>query len=700
MKKITKSIVKGKWLIIILALILVIPCVLGYNSTKINYDILSYLPNDIETIKGEKILTDDFHSGAFSIVVTKNMSPKDMMILQEQFKKIDGVERVMSVNDLATIEIPEEAKQVLGKDISITDIFPEEEMTKIATKYNGLILVTFRNSTSDDKTLEAVEQMRDMVENKAEVGGMSAMVLDTKELFNSEMLLYVVIAVILCILILELSLDSYIVPLLLMVNIGLAILFNMGSNILLGDISYITKAIAAVLQLGVTTDFSIFLYHKYEKKKENNKDKTIAMEEAIHDTFTSVIGSSLTTIAGFLALCTMTLTLGFDIGVVMAKGVLIGVLCVLTIFPALLLIFDKIIEKTKHKKILPEFKLIKNFVFKHHLIIFILFLILLIPAYIYQTKTDVYYKLDESIPENYGYRKATKALHEKYGLVSQEMLLVPKSIDDNKIIEMVEKIEKVEGIDFVLSSSSLTKQGIPEMLIPTELSSIYQTDDYNMIIIGSKYDIATDELNKQIKAVNKIIKSYDKNIILAGEGPLTNDLVTTTDTDLRNVSITSIAVIFIIMLLVLKSITLPVLLVTAIEFAIFINMGIPYFMGTKIPFVASVVIGTIQLGATIDYAILMTTKYLEERKSKDKKDAVKGALDNSVSSIIVSGMCFFGATVGVGIVSKVDMIGSLCILLARGAIISMLVVICVVPSMLLLFDKLIVKTTLLKTKTK
>ena len=698
MKNIAKNIVKGKWIILILALILVVPSILGYKSTDINYDILSYLPSDIETIKGENILTDDFHSGAFSIVVTKNMSPKDMMILQEQFKKIDSVEKVMSVNDLANIQIPEEAKALLGKDISITDIFPEEEMTKIAIKYNGLILVTFRNSTSDDKTLAAVDQMRDMVKDKAEVGGMSAMVLDTKELFNSEMLLYVVIAVILCILILEISLDSYVVPVLLMINIGLAILFNLGSNVLLGNISYITKAIAAVLQLGVTTDFSIFLYHKYEKRKEETKDNCEAMEEAIHDTFTSVIGSSLTTIAGFLALCTMQLTLGFDIGVVMAKGVLIGVLCVLTVFPALLLIFDKVIDKTKHKKILPEFKLIKNFVLKHHIIIFILFIALLVPSYIYQTKTNVYYKLDESIPENYGYRKATKELQEKYGLVSQEMLLIPKDVDDVKIIEMVNKIQKVDGIDFILSSTSLTEKGIPDMLIPKELSSIYQTDNYKMIIIGSKYDIATDELNKQIKTVNEIVTSYDKDIILAGEGPLTNDLVTTTDTDLRNVSITSIAVIFIIMLLVLKSITLPVLLVLAIEFAIFINMGIPYFMGTKIPFVASVVIGTIQLGATIDYAILMTTKYLEERKTKDKKDAVKGALDNSVSSIIVSGMCFFGATVGVGIVSKVDMIGSLCILLARGALISMLVVICVVPSMLLIFDKIITKTTILKIK--
>jgi len=700
MKTIGKNIVKGKWLILILTVLLIIPSVLGYVSTKINYDILVYLPDDIETIKGENILTDEFHSGAFSIVVVDRMSPKNMLALEEKFKTIDSVEKVMSVNDLATLEIPEEVKQMLGKDVDLESLIPKEEMTKIALKYNGLILVTFRNSTSDEKTLAAVDEIRDIVKDKAEVGGMSAMVLDTKELFNSEMLLYVVIAVILCILILELSLDSYIVPFILMINIGLAILFNMGSNILLGDISYITKAIAAVLQLGVTTDFSIFLYHKYESRKENNKDKTIAMEEAIHDTFTSVLGSSLTTIAGFLALCTMTLTLGFDIGIVMAKGVLIGVLCVLTVFPSLLLVFDKLVEKTKHKKILPEFKLIKNFVFKHYLIIFILFIALLVPAYIFQTKTEVYYKLDESIPESYGYSKATKKLQEKYGLVSQEMILIPKDMDSLKELEMVEKVKNVKGIDFVLSSSSLTKLGIPSELVPPNLRTIYESKDYKMIIVGSKYDIATNELNDQITTINKIIKSYDKDIILAGEGPLTKDLVDTTETDLRNVNITSIAVIFIIMLLVLKSITLPILLVTAIEFAIFINMGVPYFMGTKLPFVASVVIGTIQLGATIDYAILMTTKYLEERKNKDKNEAVKSALDNSVSSIIVSAMCFFGATVGVGIVSKVDMIGSLCILLCRGALISMLVVICIVPSLLLIFDKLIVKTTFLKEKTK
>ena len=420
------------------------------------------------------------------------------------------------------------------------------------------------------------------------------------------------------------------------------------------------------------------------------------MSKAITETLTSVFGSSLTTIAGFLALCTMNLTLGKDIGLVMAKGVLIGVICVITLFPALLLIFDKQIEKTKHKNILPEFNKIKAFSMKHYKAIFIIFLILLIPAYMAQSKTSVYYKLDESIPDDYGYSIATKTLKEDYGMVSQEMVLVSSNLSNEKINQMVSEIEKVDGISKVISPSTiLSKYQLSEYMISDDIKSIYETDNYKMIVVASDYDIATNELNDQISEVNKIIKKYDKKAILAGEGPLMKDLVTITDEDFHNVNYTSIAVIFIIMMIVLKSISLPVLLVTAIEFAIFVNMGIPYFTGTEIPFIASVVIGTIQLGATIDYAILMTTKYLEKRKSgKTKEESVKSALNNSVSSIFVSGMCFFAATIGVGIVSKIDMIGSLCTLIARGAIISMAVVIFVVPSILLIFDKLICKTSL------
>ncbi len=682
MKRLGEKIFKHKLTIVIVSLILLIPSVISYISTKVNYDILVYLPEDIETLKGEKILTDDFHMGAFSITVVENMSSKDLLSLEERFRNIDGVNNVISISDLTGTSIP-------------IEILPDKLKDKVAKDNTKLVLITFENSTSDERTLDAVQKMRDITDDSVKIGGMSAMVLDTKELFNSQMFLYIVVAVICCLIVLMISLDSYLVPILLLLNIGFAILYNMGTNIIFGDVCYITKAIAAVLQLGVTTDFSIFLYHKYESAKEKEKNLGKAMNVAIKETLTSVFGSSLTTIAGFLALCTMQLTLGKDIGIVMAKGVVLGVICVIILFPALLLLFDKQIEKTKHRKLLPEFTHIKNFVLKHYLSIFIIFLILLIPAYISQSKTEVYYKLDTSIPEDYGYTIATKDLKEKYNMVSQAMILVEKNKDDYVINDMITELVNIDGINAVISPTMLSKLGIPEDIIPEKIKNIYETDKYKMIIISSEYDIATNELNNQIEKINKVVDKYDKDAIVAGEGPLMKDLVTTTDIDLKNVNFTSIIVIFIIMLVTLKSISLPVLLVTAIEFAIFINMGIPYLTGTELPFIASIVIGTIQLGATIDYAILLTTKYIEERKNgKEKKEAIKISLDSSISSIVVSGMCFFGATFGVGIVSTIDMIGSLCTLMARGALISMAVVICVLPSILIIFDKLITKTTL------
>lgn len=682
MKRLGEKIFKHKLTIVIVSLILLIPSVISYMATKVNYDILVYLPEDIETLKGEKILTDDFHMGAFSITVVENMSSKDLLSLEERFRNIDGVNNVISISDLTGTSIP-------------IEILPDKLKDKVAKDNTKLVLITFENSTSDERTLDAVQKMRDITDDSVKIGGMSAMVLDTKELFNSQMFLYIVVAVICCLIVLMISLDSYLVPILLLLNIGFAILYNMGTNIIFGDVCYITKAIAAVLQLGVTTDFSIFLYHKYESAKEKEKNLGKAMNVAIKETLTSVFGSSLTTIAGFLALCTMQLTLGKDIGIVMAKGVVLGVICVIILFPALLLLFDKQIEKTKHKKLLPEFTHIKNFVLKHYLSIFIIFLILLIPAYISQSKTEVYYKLDTSIPEDYGYTIATKDLKEKYNMVSQAMILVEKDKDDYVINDMVTELVSIDGINAVISPTMLSKLGIPEDIIPEKIKNIYETEKYKMIIISSEYDIATNELNNQIEKINKVVDKYDKDAIVAGEGPLMKDLVTTTDIDLKNVNFTSIIVIFIIMLVTLKSISLPVLLVTAIEFAIFINMGIPYLTGTELPFIASIVIGTIQLGATIDYAILLTTKYIEERKKgKDKIEAIKISLDSSISSIVVSGMCFFGATFGVGIVSTIDMIGSLCTLMARGALISMAVVICVLPSILIIFDKLITKTTL------
>lgn len=682
MKKIGEIVCKHNKLIIILCLFLLIPSLIGMYKTKINYDILVYLPEDIETIKGEKILTEDFHMGAFAIAIVENMPDKDILTLENEIRKLSGVSKVVSINDITGTTIP-------------IEFLPSSITEKVAHDNSKLMLVTFNESTSDDLTLSAVQQMREIVDDNAKIGGMSAMVLDTKQLFNSEMALYVGIAVVLCILVLMFSLDSYLVPILLILNIGVAILFNMGTNIFLGDISYITKAISSVLQLGVTTDFSIFLYHKYEKAKKENKDKSKAMENAIHETLVSVFGSSLTTIAGFLALCTMNLTLGTDIGIVMAKGVVFGLLCVITVFPALLLIFDKQIEKTKHKEILPKFTKVKDFALNHYKVIFIIFLILLYPAYKAQTKTDVYYKLDESIPDTYGYSVATKALKEEYNIVSQEIILVNKDMPNSDINSMVQEIERIDGIDLVLNPASLTSLGISDDIISDDIKKIYESDKYKLILVNSEYDIATEELNEQITKVNEIVKSYDETAIVAGEGPLMKDLVEITDEDFKNVNTFSILVIFVLMLIVLKSLILPILLVCAIEFAIFINMGVPYFTGTEIPFIASVVIGTIQLGATIDYAILLTTKYLEQRKQGiPKKEAVRCALDNSINSIIVSGLCFFAATIGVGVVSKIDMIGTLCTLISRGAIISMIVVILIVPSLLMVFDKLICMTTL------
>ena len=682
MKKISELICNHKWFIVILSAILLIPAVIGYFSTKINYDILVYLPSDIETLKGEHILTDDFNMGAFSITIVENMADQDLLKLEDRFRQIEGVNKVISINDIIGTTLP-------------IEILPNEIRNKVAKDSTRLILITFNNSTSDEVTLNAVDEMRSITDDSVKIGGMSAMVLDTKELFNSQMLLYIVIAVICCLIVLTISLDSYLVPLLLLLNIGVAIIYNMGTNIFLGNICYITKAIAAVLQLGVTTDFSIFLYHKYEAQKKTEKDNNKAMSKAIQDTLVSVLGSSLTTVAGFLALCTMQLTLGTDIGIVMAKGVIFGLLCVVILFPALLLVFDKQIEKTKHKNLLPEFNGIKNFVLKHNKLIFIAFILLLIPAYITQTKTEVYYKLDTSIPDSYGYSIATKELQEKYNMMSQSMIIMDKNVEDNKVNQMVEEIKKLPGIGNVLSATSLTKIGLSDLIIPNDLKEMYENDKYRLVIVSSNYDIATDELNDQIDKLNAIVDKYDENAIVAGEGPLTKDLVDISKTDFINVNYTSIAVIFVIMLLTLKSISLPVLLVTTIEFAIFVNMGVPYLTHTSLPFVASMVIGTIQLGATIDYAILMTTKYLDERKKgKEKKEAVKIALDSSVSSIIVSGMCFCAATFGVGVISTIDMIGTLCTLLARGAVISMLTVIFVLPSILLLFDKVITKTTL------
>ena len=648
-----KFVVKYRILIVIASILLCIPSLFGYINTDINYDILVYLPEDIDTMKGQDILAENFDMGSFAMCVVENMSSKDVLDLEEKYKDIEGVVKVVSANDMIGTTIP---KEMLPSDV-----------TKQFKKGNSeLMLVTFKDST-----------------------------VDTSIVADSEIITYVIVAVILVLIVLMASLDSYVVPFLLLGNIGLAILYNMGSNIFLGQISYITKAIAAVLQLGVTTDFSIFLYHKYEQAKLKVKTNDEAMTLAIGDTLVSIAGSSLTTIAGFLALCTMQLTLGSDIGIVMAKGVFIGVLSTVTIFPAFLLVFDKLVFKTKHKPIIPSFNVVKNFVVKHYKIILLVALVIAYPAYYGNAHVKSYYNLTKDLPQDLKSCVANSELSDEFDLVASQVILVNKDIKENDLNKMVNEIENVESVNLVLSPSELSNLAIPDEMIPDDVKGIFESDRYKMIFVNSTEEIATNKLNKVIDKIDHIIKKYDKNAIMAGEGPCMKDLVNIADEDFKNVSITSIGIIFIIMLFVLKSVSLPVLLVSGIELAIFINMAISYYTGDVLPFVASIVIGTIQLGATIDYAILLTTKYLENRKNGiDKIKAMDNAISNSAGSIFVSGMSFFAATFGVGMISKLNMIGSLCNLMSRGALISMFIVICVIPAILLVFDKVIIHTSI------
>lgn len=681
MKKISKFIVNHSKLVVAISLLLMIPTIIGYVSTRINYDILVYLPKDNETIKGEEILTEDFGLGAYAFVMVDNMNNKQIIELEEDIKNIDGINMVASVADIIGTTIP-------------AYMLPDEVSEKLYYEDETIMFVTFDNGTSDDKTLDAFRELRKTVKDDSKVAGMSALVLDTNDLSNSEMLIYIVIAVILCSIVLLLATDSYLLPLLLLGNIGVAILYNLGTNIFLGQISYITKAIVAVLQLGVTTDFSIFLYHKYEQAKENSKDKKLAMVEAISETFKSVIGSSLTTFAGFLALCTMDLTLGTDIGIVMAKGVLFGLICVLTLFPALLLVFDKVLEKTKHKVLLPQFKILQKFSIKRKNIILIAFLILLIPAFYGYKHYEVYYKLDESMPETMPYNESNKALKEKFNINSMNIVLLDKDVSVNEIDAISNDIEDLKGIGFAVSPAKLNELGIPSSMLDDELNKLINNDKYQLMLISSDYEIASNELNDQINDIKTIVKKYDKKAIVAGEGALMKDLVTIADHDFKMVTYTSLLVIFIIMIITLQSFGLPIILICAIEFAIFVNMAISYYTGITLPFIASIVVGTIQLGATIDYAILMSTKYLEERKiTKDRKLAMQETLKVTIPSIITSALCFFSATFGVAIYTKIDMIGSICNLLCRGSIISMIVVVTILPALLMTFDKFIMKTT-------
>ena len=682
MEKFGQFICKHKVAILIISLLLLIPSIIGYKVTRVNYDILVYLPDNIETIKGENILADDFDMGAFSVVILENMQSKDIIELEKQFREVGNVEKVVGLTD------------IIGTDVPL-EMLPDEIKDKLYKDNTTPVLVTFKDGISEDTTMETVEKLREISNENCKISGMTATVLDTRNLSDSEVIIYVMIAVALCLIILQLALDSYLAPVLMLLNIGMAVLYNMGTNAFLGQTSYITKAISAVLQLGVTMDFAIFLYHSYKAEKEKASNNDEAMATAIAKTLVSVLGSSLTTIAGFLALCSMNLTLGKDIGLVMAKGVLIGVITAVTTLPAMLLVFDKWVEKTKHKEILPRFEKVKNFNLKHYKAILVAFIVILPFAVYGYTHTENYYNLNKSLPDTLNSIQANNELKDKFDMVSTELLLVDKNMPDYKLNEMLDKIESLDGIEWTLSYSKISKEvNIPKEMLPEDIRSIFESDKYQMVIINSKYEIATNELNSQIEEVNKIIKEYDDTAILAGEGPLMKDLVEISDHDFNSVNTVSIAIILVIMVFVLKSVSLPIILIAAIEFAIFINMGIPAYTGTIIPFIASIVIGTIQLGATIDYAILITTKYKTARiEGKDKHQAIDEALGTSIQSIIVSALCFFGATFGVGMYSKIEMIGSLCSLMARGAIISMVTVLTVLPAFLIVFDKIICKTT-------
>ena len=682
MQKFGEFICKHYKAILIVAILLLIPSIIGIKATKINYDILSYLPSDIETVEGQEILSEEFNMGSFAIVLVDDTMPhKDILKMEEKIKQIEGVEKVVSIADITGTMIPEQ-------------MIPNRIKENIIKENTTPMLVTFKTSIADETTLEALDKMSEIVGEQCKISGVSAMINDTKTISNSEMSMYVIVAIILCVLVLELALDSYSVPIILLGGIGISILYNMGSNLALGEISYITKAIATVLQLGVTMDFSIFLYHSYQRQKRENKDKKESMTKAITETLVSIVGSSLTTIAGFLALCSMSLTLGTDIGLVMAKGVAIGVICVVTVLPALMLALDKVIEKTKHKEILPSFSRLTKFVVKHYKAILIIFVILLVPAIYGNSNTQVYYNINKGLPDTLPGVSANKDLADKFNMVSTQIALVDKNINHSKMQEISNKIKELDGVEWVISEDTVLNAGVPKEMIPESIKSVLESNKYKLVMINSNYETATDEANNLINQIDKLLKSYDENAIMAGEGPLMKDLVEIADHDFNSVNIVSIGVIFVLMIIVLKSGSLPVILIGVIEFAIMLNMSVSYYMGDTLPFVASIVIGTIQLGATVDYAILMTTKYINERKAgKDKKEAVEGALGSSIKSIIVSALCFFAATCGVSLFSKIEMIGSICTLISRGAIISMVVVICILPACLMLLDKLLCKTT-------
>lgn len=685
MIKFGKGVVRSRILILILAFALLIPAGISFINTRINFDILSYLPGQIETMKGQDIMVDEFGTGALSFVVIEDMDDQDIKVLADDIEDLEGVKDVIWYGTIADSSLPREA---LPDDLY--DFFNNADAD------SQLMLVTFKDTMGSDETMEAIDKMNGMVKDHCFVAGMGAVNTDTKNLTLQQAPIYVLIAAILSMIIMGITMESIVVPMLFLLSIGMAIIYNLGTNFIQGEISYLTLALTAVLQLAVTMDYSIFLWHSYQEQIERyDGDKKRAMAHAISHTIVSVTGSSVTTVAGFIALCFMSFTLGLDLGIVMAKGVIIGVLGCVTILPALILACDKAIEKTKHRVLMPDISRISGWVTKHFRLIAVLFVIILIPALYGYTHTNVYYDLAGTMPDSAYSKQANDRLNEQYAMGATHIVIAPSSMSKADSISMINEIKKVDGVKMAASLDSIIGPTIPEEMLPDKVKDIFESGDYQMMLISSEYQTASDEVNDQITELNKIVKSYSNDAMLIGEAPCTKDLINITDTDFKHVSAISIIAIFVIILLVFKSISLPIILVAVIEFAIFVNMGIPGFTGTKLPFIASIVIGTIQLGATVDYAILMTTKYRKNRYTgMEKQPAITKALHDSTMSIIVSALCFFAATFGVGLYSNIDMISSICILLARGAIISMFVVILVLPSMFMIFDRVICATSM------
>lgn len=677
----SRKIVKLRIPILVLSLVLLIPSAIGFIKTRINYDILYYLPDNIETMQGQDILMDDFGKGAYAIFVCEDMTDKDAAKLKSKVEKVDHVVSVLSLTD---VDIP---KEVLPEKVK--DIFYSRDG-------NGqLMFLFFDTTTSADETLDAIEELYDLAGKQCFVSSMSAIVTDTRDLVNKEVFIYVLIAVIMSTIVMALFMDSFLIPVLFLIDIGIAIIYNLGTNFIKGEISFITMALVAVLQLAVTMDYSIFLYHSYKEEKQTYPDNKEAMAHAITATISSVAGSSLTTIAGFIALCFMSFTLGMDLGVVMAKGVVLGVICCVTVLPALLLFFDKAIRKTAHKPLTLPLGKLPGFVTKHYRILVLLMILLWIPGIYGNSNYNVYYKLDASLPDYLNSVQANARLEEGYDMNSISMLLVDAELPHKKAKAMLDDLQNVKGVNFAVGLDSIAGTTLPEEIIPEKVKETLQSDNWKLMLVSSKYQVATDEVNEQCDEVNSIIKSYDPGAMLIGEAACTKDLIEITDHDFKVVNAVSIGAIFILILIVLRSISLPVILVLVIELAIFLNLGTAFYTNVTLPFIAPITIGTIQLGATVDYAILMTTRYKRERnQGADKNTAVQIALKTSAHSIITSALGFFAATIGVGVYSDVDLIGSLCLLMARGALISMVMVLVFLPSLLRLLDGLIVHTTL------